>query len=77
MKRPTKAQLREKDRVDTLLLIADGNGYSRGLRDGRTAALKEWSGQADVKRDEVRGRAIDAMAHALKAMADVVEPRRI
>lgn len=77
MKRPTKKWLREKVRIDNLLVVADTNGYARGLRDGRAITFKEINDSRERRLEEMRGRAIDAMAHALKAMGDVIEPGRI
>ena len=56
----------------------------QGILEGRRLAeaeLKVRSGheerQQALREQEYRFKAIDAMAHALKAMADVAEPRRV
>ena len=56
----------------------------QGIMEGRRLAeieFKERTCDSDrqqfLREQEYRFKAIDAMAHALKAMADVVEPRRV
>ena len=59
------------------LLQAEQDKYAQGVRDGRDQMRREMATQSEVRREEMRARTIDAMAHALKALADVAVPQRV
>ena len=54
---------------------SDGHsvGYAAGLEAGRQEVYKA----SDAREFEIRARMVDAMAHGLKALADVAVPERV
>ena len=77
MRKSTLKQLR-------LIEVQVSEARRQGIMEGRRQAEAEFKARSSdgdrqqfLREQEYRFKAIDAIAHALKAMADVVEPRRV
>ena len=67
----------KQDVLEARLREVYQKGREDGVREGREALMREVRAQRESQEWLKKVQAVEAMAHALKSMADVIVPQRV